>query len=94
MKYLQNIGRNAKRAFESLKRVEHKKIQEVLNEYNNLLRINKKKIIRENKKDIIKCKRKGGFNKSTYYLPNTHTTQSVVLSWNFTILCGGSSDLS
>ena len=58
MKYLQNIGQNAKRAFESLKRVEHKKIQEVLNEYNNLLRINKKKIIRENKKDIIKCKRK------------------------------------
>ena len=58
MKYLQNIGQNAKKAFESLKGVEHKKIQEVLNEYNNLLRINKKKIIRENKKDIIKCKRK------------------------------------
>ncbi len=58
MKYLQNIGQNAKIAFENLKRVEHKKIQEVLNEYNNLLRINKKKIIRENKKDIIKCKRK------------------------------------
>ena len=58
MKYLQNIGQNAKKAFESLKGVEHKKIQEVLNEYNNLLRINKKKIIRENKKDIINCKRK------------------------------------
>ena len=58
MKYLQNIGLKAKRAFENLKRIEHKKIQKALEDYNNLLKLNESKIIKENLKDLKKAKRK------------------------------------
>ena len=58
MKYLKNIGKNAKRAFEDLKNVKHDKIKKVLDNYNNALLKNKDKIIRENVKDIKSAKRK------------------------------------
>ncbi len=58
MKYLQNIGIKAKKAFENLKKVEHSRIQKTLGDYSNLLKSNESKIIRENLKDIKKIKRK------------------------------------
>ena len=58
MKYLQNIGIKAKKAFENLKRVEHKRIQKTLEDYSGLLKLNESKIIKENLKDIKKAKRK------------------------------------
>ena len=58
MKYLKNIGKNAKRAFEDLKTVKHDKIKKVLDNYNKALLRNKDKIIRENVKDIKSAKRK------------------------------------
>ena len=58
MKYLKNIGKNAKRAFEDLKTVKHDKIKKVLDNYNKALLKNKDKIIRENVKDIKSAKRK------------------------------------
>ena len=58
MKYLQNIGIKAKKAFENLKRVEHKRIQKTLGDYSNFLKLNESKIIKENLKDLKKTKRK------------------------------------
>ena len=58
MKYLQNIGIKAKKAFESLKRVEHRRIQKALGDYSDLLKLNESKIIKENLKDLKKAKRK------------------------------------
>ncbi len=58
MRYLENIGIKAKKAFENLKKVEHKRIQKTLKDYSNLLRLNESKIIKENLKDIKKAKRK------------------------------------
>ena len=58
MSYLVNIGKNAKRAFEDLKNVKHKKIKKVLEDYNKALLKNKKSIIRENLKDVKNVKRK------------------------------------
>tara|TARA_B100000963_G_C22587733_1_gene653969 strand:- start:65 stop:1306 length:1242 start_codon:yes stop_codon:yes gene_type:complete len=58
MKYLQNIGKNAKKAFEDLKNVKHAKIKKVLENYNKSLSQNKKKIINENLKDVKNVKRK------------------------------------
>ena len=58
MKYLQNIGIKAKKAFENLKRVEHRRIQKALREYKRLLQLNESKIIKENLKDVKKSKRK------------------------------------
>ncbi len=58
MKYLEKIGKNARIAFENLKTVVHKKIKKVLNNYNNILSKNKKKIIKENQKDIKNTKRR------------------------------------
>ena len=58
MKYLKNIGKKAKRAFEDLKTVKHDKIKKVLDNYNKALLRNKDKIIRENVKDIKSAKRK------------------------------------
>ena len=52
MNYLENIGKNSKKAFEDLKSVKHDKIKKVLESYNKSLRINKKIIIRENQKDL------------------------------------------
>ena len=58
MNYLQSIGRNAKKAFEDLKNIKHKKIKKVLENYNQSLLKNKNKIIRENLKDVKNVKRK------------------------------------
>ncbi len=58
MSYLENIGKNAKKAFEDLKKVKHIKIKKVLENYNKSLLKNKKKIIKENQKDVKNVKRK------------------------------------
>ena len=58
MKYLEKIGLNAKKAFEELKSVNHNKIKLVLNTYNTTILKNKKKIIKENIKDVRNVKRK------------------------------------
>ena len=58
MKYLKNIGIKAKKAFENLKRVEHRRIQKTLEDYSSLLKLNESKIIKENLKDLKKIKRK------------------------------------
>ena len=58
MNYLEKIGRNAKIAFEDLKSIKHNKIVKVLDSYNISLLKNKKKIIRENLKDVKNVKRK------------------------------------
>ena len=58
MQYLEKIGKNAKKAFEDLKNVKHTKIKKILDNYNKSLSRNKKKIIRENQKDIRNIKRK------------------------------------
>ena len=58
MSYLENIGKNAKKAFEDLKKVKHTKIIKVLENYNKSLLKNKKKIIKENIKDVKNIKRK------------------------------------
>jgi Gamma-glutamyl phosphate reductase len=58
MNYLKSIGINAKKAFEDLKGVKHKKIKKVLEGYNQSLLKNTNKIIRENMKDVKNVKRK------------------------------------
>ena len=52
MNYLEQIGKNAKKAFEDLKDVRHKKIKKVLDNYNQSLKKNTNKIIKENLKDV------------------------------------------
>ena len=58
MSYLENIGKNAKKAFEDLKIIKHNKIKKVLESYNKTILTNKKRILRENQKDIKNVKRK------------------------------------
>ncbi len=58
MRYLENIGKNARKAFEDLKNIKHTKIKKVLEDYNKALLRNKKNIIRENLKDVKNVKRK------------------------------------
>ncbi len=58
MQYLEKIGLNAKRAFEELKTIKHNKIRIVLDNYNTTILKNKKKILRENLKDVKNVKRK------------------------------------
>ena len=58
MKNILTIGKKSKKAFENLKKVNHKKINKTLDDYMKLILINKKKIIRENKKDIKNLKKK------------------------------------
>ena len=58
MKYIKNIGKNAKKAFHDLKNIKHDKIKKVLIDYNRYLLKNKNKIIRENLKDVKNVKRK------------------------------------
>ena len=57
MKYLNDIGLNARKAFEELKTVNHSKIKSVLKNYNSAILKNKKKIIKENLKDVKNVKR-------------------------------------
>ena len=63
MSYLETIGKNAKKAFEDLKGIKHKKIKKVLDNYNQSLLNNTNTIIKENLKDVKNVKRKQG-NKS------------------------------
>ena len=58
MKYLNKIGINSKKAFLKLNKTNHKKIINVLNDYNKSLSDNKKQIIKENLIDIRNAKRK------------------------------------
>ncbi|MDB2353399.1 glutamate-5-semialdehyde dehydrogenase [Candidatus Pelagibacter bacterium] len=58
MNYLETIGKNAKKAFEDLKLVNHNKIKKVLENYNYSLLRNKRKIIKENYKDVKNVQRK------------------------------------
>ena len=55
MNYLESIGKNAKKAFEDLKEVKHKKIKKVLEDYNQSL-LKNTNIIRENLKDVKNVK--------------------------------------
>ena len=58
MKNILIIGQKSKIAFENLKKTNHKKINKTLDDYIKLISVNKKKIIRENKKDVKNLKRK------------------------------------
>ena len=58
MKYLNKIGLNARKAFEELKTIEDNKIKSVLKNYSLSILKNKKKIIKENLKDVRNVKRK------------------------------------
>ncbi len=58
MKYLHNIGYNSRKAFEKLKKVNHRRINSVLDNYCKIILKNKRLIIRENIKDIKNAKRK------------------------------------
>ena len=58
MSYLENIGKNAKKAFEDLKTIKHDKIKKVLESYNKSLLINKQKIIKKIKKMLKMLKEK------------------------------------
>ena len=58
MKYLKQIGLNAKKAYEELRNVNHNKIKLVLNNFNSSILRNKNKIIKENLKDVKNVKRK------------------------------------
>ena len=58
MKNILIIGKKSKQAFESLKRTNHTKINKTLNDYIKFILLNKKNIIKENKKDIKNLKRK------------------------------------
>ena len=56
-KYLKNIGINSKIAFKNLSNVNYKKRNKVIDTYNKELGRYKKKIIKENSKDLKNCKR-------------------------------------
>ncbi len=58
MKYLNEIGVNAKAAFQKLNKIDDKKVRKVLQDYIKKLDSNKKQIIKENLKDIKTAKRK------------------------------------
>jgi|TARA_B100002052_G_scaffold288663_1_gene305103 glutamate-5-semialdehyde dehydrogenase len=58
MKYLKKIGNKSKKAFEKLKKVEHKKIKSVLKDYSKNIFKNKKLIIKANLQDIKNAKKK------------------------------------
>ena len=58
MEYIKNIGINSRKAFENLKKVDHKKIKKVLEDFNKSLLKNQSQIIKENLKDVKNIKRK------------------------------------
>ncbi len=57
MKNILTIGKKSKLAFENLKKVSHKRINNTLDDYIKLILKNKKKIIIENNKDVKTLKR-------------------------------------
>ena len=58
MKKLKQIGINAKKALNVLNYLDEKRINKVLESYNQLLLRNKKQILKENEKDVKNVKRK------------------------------------
>ena len=58
MKYLLKVGHNSKKAYEKLRKIDHKKIIESLETYNKSILKNKNQIIRANLKDVKNVKRK------------------------------------
>ena len=58
MKNILIIGKKSKQAFENLKKVSHKRVNKTLDDYIKFILKNKKKIIKENAKDVKKLKRK------------------------------------
>ena len=58
MIYLKKIGARAKKSFEKLKKVDHKIIKKVLEDYNKKLRDNKFLIIKNNQRDVKNVIRK------------------------------------
>ena len=58
MKNILTIGQKSKQAFENLKKVKNKKINKTLVDYIKFISINKKRIIKENSKDVKNLKRK------------------------------------
>ena len=79
MKYLENIGIKAKKAFENLKRVEHRRIQKALREYKRLLQLNESKIIKENLKDVKKSKRKNLADRLALNEDKMHAIQNSIV---------------
>ena len=57
MKNILTIGQKSKLAFENLKKINHKRINKTLEDYIKLISLNKKRIIRENAKDVKNLKR-------------------------------------
>ncbi len=51
------MGQKSKLAFENLKKINHKKINKTLEDYIKLISLNKKRIIKENEKDVKNLKR-------------------------------------
>ncbi len=58
MKNILTIGKKSKLAFENLKKVNHKRINETLDDFIKFILLNKKKILKENAKDVKNLKRK------------------------------------
>ena len=58
MQYLNKIGIKSKKAFRTLQGVNHKRIKSVLDDYCKNIAENKRKIIKENLKDVRSVKRK------------------------------------
>ena len=58
MQYLNKIGIKSKKAFKSLQGVNHKRIKSVLEDYCKNIAENKRKLIKENLKDVRGVKRK------------------------------------
>ncbi len=58
MRNILKLGERSKKAFEELKKVDHKKINKTLNDYIKLIIKNKKNILKENAKDLKNLKRK------------------------------------
>ena len=58
MNFIKKIGENSKKAFNTLKNVNHERIEKVLNDYNKLLSSNISQILSKNKIDCKSSKRK------------------------------------
>ena len=79
MKNILIIGKKSKRAFENLKKVNHKRINKTLDDYIKLILKNKKIIIRENAKDVKKLKRKNVLDR---LILNEKKIESIIKSIN------------
>ena len=79
MKDILIIGKKSKRAFENLKKVNHKRINKTLDDYIKFILLNKKKIIRENAKDIKNLKRKNILDR---LILNEKKIESIIKSIN------------